>query len=98
MKGCLGIVVLFVVVALGEYGLLQYTPLSGSFGLPLVSAATIAVSFASVWGTLLAIKRRRALAISPECWRDGDFVGFPGRITSESAPLAAPASGLTCAI
>ena len=98
MKGCLGIVVLFVVTALGEYGLLRYTPMSGSVGLPLLSAAMIAVSFATVWGTVLAVKRRRALAISPERWSDGDFVGFSGRITSESAPLAAPASGSTCAI
>src|SRR5918911_1012364 len=98
MKGCLAIIVLFFVLAAGEYALLLYTPLAGSYGLPLVSAATIALVAASLWGTLTAIQRKRALGIPPERWKDGDFVGFSGMIRSENAPLAAPASGERCAI
>jgi len=98
MKGCLGIFVLFVLLAGAEYWLLLYTPLAGSYGLPLVSAASIALSTASLWGTLTAIQRKRALAVPPERWRDGDFVGFSGVIRSESAPLVAPGSGERCAI
>src|SRR5690349_15540342 len=98
MKGCLGIIVVFVLIGIGEYVLLGYTPLSGSYGLPILSASTMAVSAASIWGMFTTIQRRRALGVPPERWRDGDFVGFGGQIESDNAPLAAPASGEPAAI
>jgi len=98
MKGCLGIVLLFVVLAAGEYVFLLYTPLAGSIGLPLASAATIALALGTLWALFMAIKRRRALATPPERWADGDFVGFSGRIVSENRPLAAPGSGENAAL
>lgn len=97
MKGCLGILVLFVVLALAEYWALGYTPLSGSIGLPLVSAGTITIATASLWGTWLAIRRQRALSVSPDRWRDGAFVGFTGQITGQGTPLVAPGSGAAVA-
>jgi hypothetical protein len=98
VKGCLALIVLFFALAIAEYFALRYTPLSGSYGLPLVSAATVSISIASLWGMLTALTRKRALGVPPDRWTDGDFVGFSGRIVSEGSPLAAPASGEASAI
>ena len=98
MKGCLAVLAVFAVVALGEYAALRYTPMSGSIGLPLVSAALIAITVATVWGLAVSARRKRALGVSPGEWRDGAFVGFSGRMVCEGKPVTAIASGDSCSI
>ena len=98
MQGCVFIVALFFVLAIAEYVLLGWTPMRGSFGLPIASAALASMAVTGLWGFAVALKRRVAIAKPPATWRDGDLVGITGRISSVREPLVSPASGTTCAL
>jgi hypothetical protein len=97
MKGCIGLLVLLVLVAVGGYVFLLFTPMRGTIGLPIGAAVLTTFSLGILWGALLSVRKRRAHR-PPSTWRDGNLVAFSGAIQAGQEPLAAPASGKACAI
>lgn len=98
MKGCLGLLVLLLVLGIVEYVALGYTPMSGSIGLPIISALLLVMAITQVWGLVAALQKGHALRKNPTQWRDGEFVGLSGRIVSDREPVTTPGSGQRCAL
>ncbi len=98
MKGCLGLLVLLLVLAIGEYVALGYTPMSGSIGLPIISAVLLTLAITQVWGLIAAIQKGSALGKNPTQWRDGEFVGCSGRIVNDGDSVTTPGSGQLCSL
>lgn len=98
MQGCLWILGFMVLLGLGEYALLRFTPFAGSVGLPIIAALLAGLFAGNLWGLSVAWRKRAAVAQPPARWRDGDLVGFSGTLEVERAPLPAPASGRPCAL
>jgi hypothetical protein len=97
MKGCVGLLILMVVLAAGGYVFLLFTPMHGSIGLPITAAVLAVLALGNVWAIVLSLRKLRAVR-PPSQWSDGGLVGFSGQITAGPEALAAPGSGRACSI
>lgn len=96
MKGCFFLTALFLVLAAAGYALLGHTPIRGSIGLPLVTAALVTLTLTGLWSLVLSVRQWRSVQ-PPNRWKDGALVGYSGRLSGPT-PLSAPASGRSVVI
>ncbi|MBX7136432.1 MAG: hypothetical protein K1X83_00510 [Oligoflexia bacterium] len=97
-KGCAFLLLIWIAAGAGYFYFLRTTQYADRWWLPILLGLLFAIVIANLQGILLALKQRGASKKSPREWRDGELVGFSGRIQAVRSPLTAPFSGRAAVI
>ncbi|RIL12559.1 MAG: hypothetical protein DCC75_00225, partial [Proteobacteria bacterium] len=92
-KGCLILLLIWIVLSALYYQVLQGTELADQIWVPILYGLSGVLVIANLQGLRMVFGMRSAAKRAPHEWKAGSLVGFSGRIQAVSKALIAPFSG-----